>query len=164
MCYFGTYGMYTYNMYTCDKFLWRIFFEFWLFLRRSFVTNFCDEFWLILWRIFVTNFIRILTYLVTIFFRILLFLNFFLTFNLLTIASFRIGVPSILFFYWFVNLLTKFSIFKTFHQTFHDILSSFWHFFPGSRACWRFIINNFRNVAIIDVFQNNNWSLWNCRN
>ena len=31
------------------------------------------------------------------FFRILIFLKFFLTFNLLTFASFRVGVPSILF-------------------------------------------------------------------
>jgi hypothetical protein len=66
-------------MYTCDEFLWRIF-----------VTNICDEF---LWQIFVTNFCDEFVW------RFWFFGRFFLTYNLLTIASFRIGVPSILFLY-----------------------------------------------------------------
>ena len=60
----------------CDEFLWLIF-----------VTNFCDEF---LWRIFVTNFFDKLLWRIH-------FWRFLLTYNLLTNASLRIGVPSILF-------------------------------------------------------------------
>ena len=90
----------------CDEFfLWRIFF----------VTNFCDEFFswriflwrIFLWRIFfVTNFFCDEFIFVKNFcdelFRLFLtkcFWRFLLTYNLLTNASFRIGVPLILFFY-----------------------------------------------------------------
>ena len=64
-----------------DEFFWRIFFyEFCL--RIFFLRSFWHFFWWIFWRIVLTIFCDF-------------FLWFFLTYNLLTIASFRIGVPSI---------------------------------------------------------------------
>ena len=72
-----------------DEFLfWRISFFDEFFLTNFFLlTNFFDEFY---WRIFFDEF----------FWRILIFRKNFLTYNLLTIASFRIGVSSILFLIW----------------------------------------------------------------
>ena len=61
-----------------DEFLWRTFL--WRFFVTNFdVSNFCDQF---LWPILIFQF----------------FGRYFFTYNLLTMASFRIGVPSILFF------------------------------------------------------------------
>ena len=67
MCYFGYYGMYTYGMYTYGMYDDEFFWRIFLWI---FFTNFFDE-------IFVEVFDEF--------------------FILLTIASFRIGVPSILF-------------------------------------------------------------------
>ena len=100
------------------NFFWRIFF--WQFFFDEFywwifLTIFCDGFFWrsllknLFWRTFLTIFLTndecfwwILIFRILIFrnliFRILIFRKIFLTYNLLTIASFRIGVPSILFF------------------------------------------------------------------
>ena len=68
-----------------DEFIWPIILTNFL---MDLLTNFFDEyFWRICWRIFLMNFLTIFNFLV----------DFFLTYNLLTVASFRIGVPSILF-------------------------------------------------------------------
>ena len=71
-----------------DKFFWRIILKnlfdkfFWRVSLTSFFDKCLDEFfWQIFWQIFLMNFWWI-------------FLTNFLTYNLLTIASFRIGVPS----------------------------------------------------------------------
>ena len=71
-----------------DEIFWRFF---WRIIGRIFLTNF--------WRIFLTNFLT------NLFDEIFdeFFLTNFLTYNLLIIASFRIGVPSILFFHIFMN-------------------------------------------------------------
>ena len=110
----GTYGMYTYGMYTygfSTEIFWRKFFDdfynnfsdfseefFWpIFLTNEFFDEIFDEiFDEFFWRIFLSNF---LTNYFDEFFDDFFFGRFFFTYNLLTIASFRIGVPSILFFH-----------------------------------------------------------------
>ena len=66
---------------------WQVF---WWVFWQIFSTNFFDEFF---WQIFLTNFFD--KFFDELFWRI--FLTNFLTYNLLTIASFRIGVPLILY-------------------------------------------------------------------
>ena len=102
---------------TYDQYFDQLFDEFNKFFQRIFFNNFFDEF-----------------------FGILIFLKiFFFTFNLLTIASFRLGVPLILFILSFVlfamhltfNPNSDISIFDSFemrsskHKFGHDILSGF---------------------------------------
>ena len=92
---FGSFFLSKFITNIFDKFFDKFFDEF---FRRTFLTNFSDE---LFRRIFPTNFSDELFW--RIFLMIFLWTNFdffrkfFLTYNLLTIASFRIGVPLILF-------------------------------------------------------------------
>ena len=118
-CFFRGFNSPTYDMYTYGEFFWRIFDEF---FGQFFWTNFLDEFF---WMIFVNELVGWMFWALTNFFwtnfwksfdkffwRVCLdeffgrifrtnfdyfSVNISLTYNLLTVASFRIGVSLILF-------------------------------------------------------------------
>ena len=114
-----------FDKFCMTNYVWQIFGEFLMnffdeLFERSFLTNsFYQSFWWIFWRIFLSNFFdKLLTIFLEKFCPILIFQNFFWPLN---IASFRVGVPSILFLancqvlvrlilYRWLNLCTRFDV------------------------------------------------------